>query len=841
MELKKLALAIAISTALTACGGGGSSSSSSSSSSSTASTYTISGTAAKGIIQKGIVTTKEYVGGTWTTVGSTLTDDNGDYTLSLSGYAGGVLKIEITAGANTTMKCDGSSGCGDAAFGQSVALPQNFTMAAVLPTVSTTTLANVPVTPYTNMAAAIVETNLASSTDKKAAVTDALAKVTNLVGFDVANTPAIDITASDISGESATAQRAATMAAALMSFTSDSKSIADVIQDLADSIKDGTLDSNDEITPTALEQSWVDIADSDTYKTILPSTTIDSVKQQASVIEQSISDDGSLTVAANPLYSATDIAKAKALITNTRSLIYNIANTDFDTPLNAIDANAAQAAEVFDKDSAAMASLLGTALEDMLSKLTEDQVTAGGTFPVDVYSGADKLGTLTLTTTSTSSGMSAKLAGTLIGTESGAKTVTVNDLTISSNLTLDEIKAASTAGTSYTLNISGGLSDGSTSLSITNGQALATLSSALSNASGDTLTAALTGIELKNLDLTLTANGATFSGNAKFSLVKPDAAKISKALYDSFPLTLKTVSLSGDFSTSDSQNIKAAVALDLGNSETFDLMAFLNNENIVWIEKDNAIDTATLAALKNLDGIPETASEWSINYSASLQSYYYQAGYYWNSGSPDYTYHGDSQSTQEAYNAQAAIYDPIAALNAVIASDYASITGSKVVYTDINVGEGYYWDENNQKVPSTYNNLHGEIQLGSYDESASTFLKVKASASFELNNVTGLPHAKVSAIVDRNSFTGGSATLAFTWDNNYYTINLDNVDVEKQTGSITVTDPLGTALTLTNVSIQDKTGSGSLYVGTNKVATIKTLTSGAVKITYTDGTFETLQ
>ncbi len=167
MELKKLALAIAISTALTACGGGDSSSSSSSSSSSTASTYTISGTAAKGIIQKGIVTAKEYVGGTWTTVGSTLTDDNGDYTLSLSGYAGGVLKIEITAGANTTMKCDGSSGCGDAAFGQSVALPQNFTMAAVLPTVSTTTLANVPVTPYTNMAAAIVETNLAAVQTKR--------------------------------------------------------------------------------------------------------------------------------------------------------------------------------------------------------------------------------------------------------------------------------------------------------------------------------------------------------------------------------------------------------------------------------------------------------------------------------------------------------------------------------------------------------------------------------------------------------------------------------------------------------------------------------------------------
>jgi len=315
MEFKKLALAIAISTALTACGGGGGSSSSSS----TPSTYTVSGTAAKGVIQKGIVTAKEYVNGTWNTVGTSLTDDNGDYSLLLSGYAGGILKIEITAGSNTTMKCDGSSGCGDAAFGQSVALPQSFSMSAILPTVSTPSLTNIPVTPYTNMAAALAETNLARSTDKKAAVTDALAKVTNLAGFDVAKTPAIDITASDISGESATAQRAATMAAALMSFTSDSKSIADVIQELADSIKDGTLDSNDEITPTELEQSWVDIANSDTYKAILPSTTIDGIKQQASVIEQNISDDGSFTVMPNPLYSATDIAKAKALITSSRS------------------------------------------------------------------------------------------------------------------------------------------------------------------------------------------------------------------------------------------------------------------------------------------------------------------------------------------------------------------------------------------------------------------------------------------------------------------------------------------------------------------------------------------
>jgi len=494
-----------------------------------------------------------------------------------------------------------------------------------------------------------------------------------------------------------------------------------------------------------------------------------------------------------------------------------------------------------------MASLLGTALEDMLSKLTEDEITAGGTFPVEISSAGSPLGTLTLTTTNTSSGLSAKLAGTLTGTETGAKTVTVNDLTISSNLTLDEIKNASTSGTSYTLNISGGLTDESTSLSISNGQAVATLSSALSNVSGDTLTGALTGIELKNLDLTLTANGATFAGNAKFKLVKPDATKISKALYDSFPLTLKSVALSGEFTTSDNQNIKASVGLDLANAETFDLQAFLNNENTVWIYKENAIDAATVAQLKTLKSIPSAAQNWNINYYYAQwpDSTYYDAGYWYSIYDANGEWIGNNSqydNTLDSYNAYAAVYNPVTALNNIIATDYASIPGSTVTSAHVSLSNGTYTDYYTQQpVSYSYNELYGEIELGDYEESASNFLKVKASASFELNNVKGLPHAKVSAIVDRNSFTGGSASLAFTWDNNFYTINLENVDVEKQTGSITVTDPLGTALTLTDVSIQDKTGSGALYVGTNKVATVKTLDNGAVKITYTDGTFETLQ
>lgn len=851
MEFKKLALAIAISTALTACGGGGGSSSSS-----TPTSYSVSGTAAKGIIQHGIVTAEEYVGSDWKAVGNTTTDANGKYALTLSGYAGGPLRIKITADSSTTMKCDDVSGCGSSAtFGQAIALSNDFSMAAILPSVTSTSLTDVPVTPYTNMAAHLAESSLATATDKSAAVNTALSTVTTIVGFNIATTPVVDITADDFS-TTATAdeQRAAAMSAALMSFTNESTSVEDVLERLASAIDDSTLDENDTIPFSDLRQAWSDTISDPTIQSLLSEDAEDAITNQVSYLEENLSDDGTYTPEPNENYGDSDVAKAKTLLTDTRSFIYNIIETDFDTPLNALDANASAAAEVFDKDSAAMVSLLGTALDDMFSKLTEDQVTAGGTYPVEVYSGTSKLGTLTLTTSNTSSGLSAKLAGSLTGTETGARTVTVNDLTISTNLTLDEIQNTKTTSTSYNLNVSGELSDGSTSLAVSNGQAVTTLSSVLADASGDTLTSALTGIELKNLDLTLKTDGATFAGNAAFKLVKPDATKVSKAFTDDFPLTLKSVVLKGDFTTKDSQNINASIGLDLGNSETFDLMAFLNDENTVWVYKDDAIDAATLTSLKTQNGIPDTASEWSVNYGYGNYYYwtssydanlseqsYYQAGYYWNSGSPNYEYHGDSVYTQEAYDAQAAIYDPVAALNAVITSDYATITGSKVISANINVGHGYYWDANGQQIPSIYNNLYGEIQLGNYEESASNFLKVKATAAFELNNVAGLPNAKVSAVVDRNAFKGGSASLLVNWDAKQYTFKLDNVDLDSQSGALTVTDPTGTSLILQDVSVSDASATGALYVGTKKVADVKTLDNGAVKVSYIDGTFETLQ
>ena len=139
--MKRLALSVAISTVLvlSACGGSGGSSSSSSQSAAKA----ISGVAAKGVIQQGIVTAYELVAGNWVSRGSATTDESGQYTLNLTDYQNGIVKLVLSAGSNTRMKCDVAD-CDGASFGQSVALGSDFALDAVLPNLTSTS--NIPIT-----------------------------------------------------------------------------------------------------------------------------------------------------------------------------------------------------------------------------------------------------------------------------------------------------------------------------------------------------------------------------------------------------------------------------------------------------------------------------------------------------------------------------------------------------------------------------------------------------------------------------------------------------------------------------------------------------------------------
>jgi hypothetical protein len=132
----RTALSVAVLSALVACGGGGSDSPS-------ASTVTVSGVAAKGLLKKAVV--KAYsidANGNKTLLKESVTDTTGTY--SLAGIPAGVtVMVEITAGADTTMV--------DEATNQEVPAPAGFKIRAATVTQEggTNTL---QVTPFSEMA-----------------------------------------------------------------------------------------------------------------------------------------------------------------------------------------------------------------------------------------------------------------------------------------------------------------------------------------------------------------------------------------------------------------------------------------------------------------------------------------------------------------------------------------------------------------------------------------------------------------------------------------------------------------------------------------------------------------
>ncbi|HQR94982.1 MAG TPA: hypothetical protein PLF09_00100, partial [Thiotrichales bacterium] len=111
--MRKLPLAAVIvsATLLTACGGGGDSPIGGTSTTTTGSSSSLSGTAAKGIIKQALVTAEELVGTSWVARGTATTDNNGDYTLTMTGYTNGVVRVTVTPTASTRMVCDAPSGC----------------------------------------------------------------------------------------------------------------------------------------------------------------------------------------------------------------------------------------------------------------------------------------------------------------------------------------------------------------------------------------------------------------------------------------------------------------------------------------------------------------------------------------------------------------------------------------------------------------------------------------------------------------------------------------------------------------------------------------------------------
>lgn len=181
MDRIKYLLVILSALMLTACGGGGAgggaavgadTSSTIVRNSSSSGQTEIAGTAAKGVIQNGIVTLYQIQNqsGVMQKAASALTspvrtDLNGQFTVVLTTNVSGPVLAEVTADSKTTMICDDSNGCGkdasnnDIAFGQSYPLTTDFKMDAALSSVVQGKINTLSITPLTHMAVALANTN----------------------------------------------------------------------------------------------------------------------------------------------------------------------------------------------------------------------------------------------------------------------------------------------------------------------------------------------------------------------------------------------------------------------------------------------------------------------------------------------------------------------------------------------------------------------------------------------------------------------------------------------------------------------------------------------------------
>ena len=165
----------------------------------------VNGVAAKGIVRQGIINASELnsAGQSIATVGTAETDASGHYTLSLSNYRGGPLKLTLTTGPDTTMKCDVVSGCGTRLddlieddnnsidFGEWYR-PTDFSLTALLARANANETIAVNLTPFTHMAAQRV---YALGRVDAATVANTNSEVSNLLGgIDILNTAPLDIT-----------------------------------------------------------------------------------------------------------------------------------------------------------------------------------------------------------------------------------------------------------------------------------------------------------------------------------------------------------------------------------------------------------------------------------------------------------------------------------------------------------------------------------------------------------------------------------------------------------------------------------------------------------------------
>lgn len=169
---------------------------------------TIGGMAAKGLIYGGVVNVHPIVNGVLsdTSLASSITTDNGSYSVTIPDYVGTPFVVRVTAAddGSTTMRCDLAGGCGgEVAFGGLVQLNDpDFNIDAIVPPVSDPSVtASINLSVLSDTATSVALNTLSRGSDVTleaaiAAISNANSSIANRFGIqgDLTALPIVDLT-----------------------------------------------------------------------------------------------------------------------------------------------------------------------------------------------------------------------------------------------------------------------------------------------------------------------------------------------------------------------------------------------------------------------------------------------------------------------------------------------------------------------------------------------------------------------------------------------------------------------------------------------------------------------
>jgi len=786
---------------------------------------TFSGTAAKGIINLGNVVAEELdtSGTVIAQVGSAITGIDGSYSLPVdNSYTGGPVRVTISADENTQMKCDVPAGCGartdDIADSNNAAVIDfgewykpgtgNLTMTALIAEAATGDSIGVNITPYTHLAASRAMEAGSLSTD---GIYDANSEVSNLLGgIDILNTRPLDITdSSAMSGDAATGIAYAAFSAAIAALADTSGGNPDINGALAvllNSFTGGTIPADDggmDDTIISL-QEIIDGATSTLAQTGTTDVSGVFTDLQADVADAS---GGFVDPQPAPNTGGTALAKVKAFVNDVRTW-GTVIEEETSAKGEAFGTQVELASTAADLSMELVTGpALGSAIDAVFMHITGTSATDLSDYEVGLPGNPQfTAGTITY-----SNGVATITNGLIDGvTINMSVQLPADGSTVTPDLTVDVISATLTSDSSE-LTINGGAVVISLATPyLIDYEAIDMGTATEPDISGASVSLDVALMQKKDESGAMLVSPVTFAGTLSTTLVNPVEDDTTG---ETTWITPATLTLTGNISDTTGNSLDASFMANISNADTFEPVGRLDvntvrDDLVSWTYTGNTFTLVSPEITLTIQWNPDTGTA-TIN---------------------EIPGHGYS-NRYVATGTYTDIVDAVTRSSSARLNMYSAY--GLYVWVD---GEGGYYADLGTADFSTDGTASGSLFDPDFMlEDAGNWLEGTVGLTFTLQ-LAGLPEASVNISGERTEFEAGTATITVAYDNRRIVITGAFSDVSS-TGSMTITNQDGVVMVIDG---DFETSTGDIKYNGQSYGSITQMSNGLTKITYIDGSFETL-